>query len=77
MGANPKRIVGGGGGGGTHIFFRTAAMPILTSTCDSDKYAPFVSVRKKRNGVPWIVLVHGENDIFYFCFVNAEFYRVV
>ena len=22
-------------------------------------------------------MVHGENEIFYFCFVNAEFYRVV
>ena len=25
----------------------------------------------------WIVLVHGENENFYFSFVNAEFYRVV
>ena len=25
----------------------------------------------------WIVLVHGENDFFFFCVVNAEFYRVV
>ena len=25
----------------------------------------------------WIVLVHGKNEILYFCFVNAEFYRVV
>ena len=25
----------------------------------------------------WIVLVCGENENLYFCFVNAEFYRVV
>ena len=25
----------------------------------------------------WIVLVHGKNNNLYFCFVNAEFYRVV
>ena len=25
----------------------------------------------------WIVLVHGENENVYFCFVNAEFYRIV
>ena len=25
----------------------------------------------------WIVLVHAENENLYFCFVNAEFLRVV
>ena len=30
-----------------------------------------------RNLSQWIALVHGENEKIYFCFVNAEFYRVV